>query len=131
MTYPPLSEEQVPVRGCFGQADELADLVRNGQKTATSFLAWRLETEGWKMPSTGDVTVVTKWDGTPSCIIETREANLTLFSDVDESFAHDYGEGDKTFSWWRKAMWHYIQTSPRITVEIGRASCRERVYVLV
>ena len=48
-------------------ANELAELVRLGRKTATSFLAWKLETEGWKVPSPGDLTVVTDWDGNPSC----------------------------------------------------------------
>ncbi len=41
-------------------ANELAELVRSGEKTTTSFLALRLETEGWKIPDAGDIVVITK-----------------------------------------------------------------------
>ncbi len=107
-------------------ANELADLVRSGQKTATSFLAWRLETEGWKMPEAGDIVVITKWDGTPSCIIEITEAKLVPFNKVDGSFARDYGEGDRTLEWWHKAMWDYYSQECQ---SVGREVSREMLLV--
>ena len=94
-------------------ANKLAELVRSGQKTATSFLVWKLETEGWKMPRVGDVVVITNWDGSPSCIIEMTEVELRQFNQINEQFAYDYGEGDRTLSWWRKAMWDYYSDECR------------------
>ncbi len=77
-------------------ANELSELVKAERKTATSFLAWRLETEEWKVPDAWDIAVITKWDGSPSCIIEITKAKLVPFNKVDKGFAFDYGEGDRT-----------------------------------
>jgi len=32
---------------------------------------------------------------------------LKSFSEVDEQFAYDYGEGERTLAWWRKEMMQY------------------------
>ena len=88
-------------------ANELSELVRTGRKTSTSSLVWTHEEKGWKMPVVGDHVVVTTWDGKPSCIIEITEVVIRLFRQIDERFAYDYGEGDRTLAWWKKAMWDY------------------------
>jgi len=88
-------------------ANKLSELVRTGRKTSTSSLVWTHEEKGWKMPVVGDHVVVTTWDGKPSCIIEITEVAIRPFGEIDERFAHDYGEGDRTLRWWREAMWEY------------------------
>ncbi len=88
-------------------ANELAELVKMGQKTATSALVWEEEAKGERPARVGDVVVVTDWDGGPSCIIEIIEAEVRHFSGIDERFAFDYGEGDRSLRWWREAMWDY------------------------
>jgi len=88
-------------------ADELAELVRTGIKTATSTLLWELECDGEPMPKAGDFAVVTNWEGDPRCILEILEVELKSFSEVDEQFAYDYGEGERTLAWWRKEMMQY------------------------
>lgn len=94
-------------------ANKLADLLRKGEKTATSFLLWRLDTEGWKMPRVGDVVVVAYWDGSPACTIKITEVELRPFEQIDERFAYDYGEGERTLVWWRSAMWNYYSKEYR------------------
>ena len=88
-------------------ADELAELVRTGIKTATSTLLWELGYDGEPMPKVGDLAMVTNWDGEPRCIIEIVEVELKNFSEVDEQFAYDYGEGERTLAWWREDMLQY------------------------
>jgi uncharacterized protein YhfF len=77
-------------------SNELVELVRTGQKTATSALVWELEAKGEKLPSVEDIVVVTNWNGDPSCITGITEAEVRPFGEIDERFAFDYGEGDRT-----------------------------------
>ena len=88
-------------------SNQLVESVRIGQKTATSALVWELEAKGEKLPSVEDIVVVTNWKGDPSCIIEITETEVRPFSEIDERFAFDYGEGDRTLKWWNRAMWDY------------------------
>ena len=88
-------------------SNELVESVRTGEKTATSALVWELEANGEKLPSVKDIVVVTNWKGDPSCIIEITETEVRPFGEIDERFAFDYGEGDRTLKWWSKAMWDY------------------------
>ncbi len=98
-------------------ANDLAELVKAGQKTSTSSLVWKQEAEGDRPDRVGDVVVVTNWDSSPSCIIEITEAEVRPFSNIDERFAFDYGEGDRSLRWWREAMWDYYSEACR---KIGR-----------
>jgi uncharacterized protein YhfF len=88
-------------------ANSLAVLVLQGQKTATSSLLWTLEQENRPMLQVGDYSIVTTWDKVPVCIVETIELRILPFKDVDAQFAYDYGEGDRTFAWWKKHIWDY------------------------
>ena len=94
-------------------ANDLAELVLNGKKTATSSLPWEIQEHGWKEPKTGDKVVITFWNGRPACIIEITEALVRPFDEIDESFVRDYGEGDRSLAWWRSAMWDYYSTACR------------------
>jgi uncharacterized protein YhfF len=68
-------------------ANELADLVLRGRKLATASLLWEYETGGKRQPQAGDLSVVTDWDGSPLCVIETTEVEVRAFNDVDKDFA--------------------------------------------
>ena len=98
-------------------ANDLAELVRRGIKTATSSLGWKYEEKGWREPKAGDRVVITYWDGRPACIIEITEAVIKPFDQIDENFTRDYGEGDRNLAWWRKEMWDYYSGDCR---EFGR-----------
>lgn len=88
-------------------ADELGHLVQAGIKTATSGLAWDYEQSGETPPTIGDVEIVVNGSGEPLCVIEITEVVKRPFNSIDEAFAFDYGEGDRTLGWWRQAMWEY------------------------
>jgi uncharacterized protein YhfF len=98
-------------------ATELALLVRDGPKRATAGLLSKYEddTEGAPMPVVGELNVVLDGAGSPVCVIRTTEVAVRRFGDVDEAFASDEGEGDRTLSWWRQAhMWYFFEQRVRI-----------------
>lgn len=65
-------------------SSELVELVRTGQKTATSALVWELGAKGERLPSVEDIVVMTNWKGDPSCIIKITEAEVRPFAAIDE-----------------------------------------------
>ena len=98
-------------------ANELGDLVKSGIKTATCGLVWAYEAENEKLPSVGDLSVITNWEGEPLCIIESIEVEIKVFNKVDEKFAYEEGEGDRSLAYWRKVHWDYFS---RECSNIGR-----------
>jgi len=86
-------------------ANELAELVLAGTKTATCSLVWGYEAENENLPEVGDFSVITNWEGTPQCIIETIEVRIKPFNEVDDSLAFDEGEGDRSLAYWRNVHW--------------------------
>jgi uncharacterized protein YhfF len=98
-------------------AAELGDLVRRGVKTATCSLLWEHELGGDPLPQIGDLSIITDWDGHPLCIIETVEVGIRAFREVDEQFAFEEGEGDRSLASWRADHWSYFS---RICNSLGR-----------
>lgn len=95
----------------FGNTDELADeiarLVLEGKKTATSMLMWELEAENRTLWNVGDEAIVLDSMGNPVCVIRTSELVVKPFNAVDEQFVYDYGEGDRSLAWWNTVMKDY------------------------
>jgi uncharacterized protein YhfF len=89
-------------------ANELGDLVKNGEKTATCSLVWAYEAENEELPKVGDISIITNWDGEPLCIIETIEVQVKAFNEVENKFAYDEGEGDRSLAYWRKVHWDFF-----------------------
>jgi uncharacterized protein YhfF len=91
-------------------ATKLALLVRDGPKRATAGLLSEYEegTEAAPMPVVGELSVILDGAGSPVCVIRTTEVADRRFGDVDEAFAWDEGEGDRTLSWWRQAHMRYF-----------------------
>lgn len=107
-------------------ADELAGLVLNGTKTATSALVWENEAENKPVVKPGDYSIVTGWDGHPVCVYETTEVTIKPFKDVDAAFAYDYGEEERTLEWWQTAMWETYKT---ICADLGKIPSPEMLLV--
>jgi uncharacterized protein YhfF len=84
-------------------ANELAALVLRGRKRATAALLWAHEHEGKPVPKPGDLSIVTTFDGTPRCVIETQRIDIVPFDQVSEEFAATEGEGDGSLTFWRQA----------------------------
>jgi uncharacterized protein YhfF len=85
-------------------ADELALLVIGGVKTGTS---WH-QSEG-QQTQVGQKHVVLDGEGSPVAIIETVELRLLSYDEVDEAFAYDSGEDDRTLSSWRAGYRNYYE----------------------
>lgn len=98
-------------------ANMLASLVLDGWKRATASLRWEYDGESGRPPEPGDLSIVTLWDGTPVCVIETTAVDVVSFDDVDEDLAAAEGEGDGSPHHWRAAHERYFE---RVCERIGR-----------
>jgi uncharacterized protein YhfF len=109
-------------RWAFGDSPELADellaLVLAGKKTATCCSLSQYEDETWPMPKPGDRGIVLDGVGRPRCVIETTEITTQRFDRVDAQFAHDEGEGDQSYAYWRKAHEDYFSRQGRFTPDM-------------
>ena len=84
-------------------ADELGALVLAGRKTATCSALWELEAEGEPMARPGEKAVILDGRGEPVCVIETTGVEIRRYDEVDEDFAREEGEGDRSLEHWREA----------------------------
>jgi uncharacterized protein YhfF len=84
-------------------ADELLELVLKGVKTATC--STRDEPNQSKP---GERWIVLDGHGNPRCVIESVEVTFRRYGEVDASFAHDEGEGDRSLAYWREAHRRYF-----------------------
>ncbi|MBS1797583.1 MAG: ASCH domain-containing protein [Acidobacteria bacterium] len=89
-------------------ARELAELVIAGRKRATASLVEYNERHPETAPVAGGYSVVTDFEGVPLCVLRTTEIRLRPFDEVDEAFAFDEGEGDRTLSDWRDGHRRYF-----------------------
>jgi uncharacterized protein YhfF len=88
-------------------ADELAELVERGIKTATSSLLRYYQEGNHPIERVGDLCIVLRSTGQPCCVIEMTEIRTIPFGEVDAAFAADYGEGERTLAWWREHLGDY------------------------
>ena len=98
-------------------ATKVGKLVRDGIKTTTSSLLWGLEHGGEPIPKVGEISVVVDGNGNPLCVIEMMEVEIRSFNTVDEQFAFEYGEGERTLAYWLSDNWDFHSRWCR---EIGR-----------
>lgn len=83
-------------------ANELAILVKQGIKRATTSLNYWYEIKGEKAPKVGDINIIENWDNIAQCIVQTKKISIMPFNKVSEEFANTEGEGDKSLEYWRK-----------------------------
>lgn len=88
-------------------ADECAELVVKGVKKATSPSVWWFEKNNEKLPKTGDLTIVTNWEGEPKAIIKTIRVEIVKFKNITPEYASVEGEGDKNLEYWKRVHWEY------------------------
>jgi uncharacterized protein YhfF len=88
----------------FGDSPELADellaLVLHGPKRATAGSLAAFEHEGAPLPAVGDHWVVADGSGLPRAALRTTEVRVGPLSSVDDAFAWDEGEGDRSRATW-------------------------------
>lgn len=83
-------------------ADELAQLVLDGTKTATAsnYILYELENE--PLPQVGLHNIILDGDGKAVAVAETITVEVVPFNEVTERQAYLEGEGDRTLSYWRE-----------------------------
>ena len=90
------------------QGDRLLEVVMTGPKRATAGALSAYEQEGEAVPRPGDFSIVTDGSGIARCIIRTTQVDIVPFDQVDERFAYDEGEGDRSREYWRSVHWTFI-----------------------
>lgn len=78
------------------ESDYLFSLVKQGLKTATSYLY----DENFVTPN--KFSILCDWDGNEEIKLETINFHIVPFKDVTELHAYKEGEGDRTLNFWRK-----------------------------
>jgi uncharacterized protein YhfF len=89
-------------------ADELANLVLHGSKRATAGLLRDIGPGGETMPAVGEHVVLVDGMGRPRCIWRTTDVAVKPLIEVDDSFAWDEGEGDRTRDDWLRGHRRYF-----------------------
>ena len=110
-TRPAPPEDDPPVEQ-FGDhaalADELIDLVLAGTKRATAGLVVDFAHAGEPLPRIGGHWIACDSAGQPRAILRTTELRLGPLATVDDAFAWDEGEGDRTRASWLAAHLAYF-----------------------
>lgn len=107
-------------------ADELLALVVSGRKRATAGLVSDYADEGEPLPRIGGCWVVCDGSGAPRAVLRTVELRLGVAESVDDAFAWDEGEGDRTRASWladHRGFWR------RLSAARGRAWSEDEVVV--
>jgi uncharacterized protein YhfF len=89
-------------------ADELALLVLDGKKRATTSLAIEFTSLNEPLPIVGAMSIILRGDLKPVAIIERRLVSVIPFESVDENYAAIEGEGDGSLSYWRESHIDYF-----------------------
>ncbi len=88
-------------------ANEGANLILAGAKTATSTLAWELEKNAEPVPAVGDLCVIENGKSEAVCVVETTWVEVIPFGKIDGEFARDYAETDGTLEDWKRIFGEY------------------------
>lgn len=87
----------------FGYNEELATvllaLVLSGQKTATSSALPAYAHESAPLPKAGDYCLITDWQGTPRCVIQTTKVTVLPFREMTFNLCRLEGEDATLASW--------------------------------
>jgi uncharacterized protein YhfF len=121
----------------FGDSAELADeliaLVVDGRKRATAGALADYEREAADLPVPGGLSIATDGRGRPRAVLQTTDVRIGPLSSVDDAFAWDEGEGDRTRrSWLEDHETFFRRYLPTIGVEFDgdMATVFERFDVL-
>lgn len=104
-----LAEQGTPVPDAdfFGDsvelADQLVDLIVAGRKRATASSHEEYLHDGSAMPQPGRLSLALDGHGQARALIRTTEVRVGPLASVDDRFAWDEGEGDRTRASWLEA----------------------------
>ena len=89
-------------------ADELIDLVLHGPKRATAGLVADFAAEGEPLPRIGGHWIACDGSGVPRAVLRSTELRVGPLDSVDDAFAWDEGEGDRTREDWLRGHRRYF-----------------------
>ena len=93
----------------FGEApDKLAELVRQGIKTATCSAYDLYQAGNEPLPQAGDYSIILNSRNEAVCIIQTTKVYVTEFNQVSAEHAFKEGEGDRSLAYWRKVHENFL-----------------------
>lgn len=81
-------------------ADELIALVLEGRKRATASALAAYDVEGEPLPEPGTLWIAADGAGRPRALLRVTEVRVGPLTSVDDRFAWDEGEGDRTRASW-------------------------------
>ena len=88
----------------FGDSRELADellaLIIDGPKRATAAALADFEHDQTALPVPGGMSIATDGQGRARAVLRTTDVRVGPLSSVDDAFAWDEGEGDRTRGMW-------------------------------
>ncbi len=84
-------------------ADELIALVLAGTKRATAGAVAEYEIEGESLPIVGDLEIALDGTMRPRAVLRVTDVRVGPLSSVDDRFADDEGEGDRSRASWLEA----------------------------
>ncbi|WP_052589194.1 ASCH domain-containing protein [Luteipulveratus mongoliensis] len=94
----------VPTAETFGDSPEMADellgLVLDGTKRATASAHDSYAPAGEDLPQVADRWIPCDGKGIPRCVLETTDVRVGPLDSVDDQFAWDEGEGDRSRAYW-------------------------------
>ncbi len=136
-TAPDLLDPRMPVVEWFGDSPELADellaFVLAGTKRATAGLVAEYVADDEPLPRVGDHWVVCDGSGAPRAVLRAVELRVGPVSSVDERFAWDEGEYERTLeSWLRYHRAYWRRACERIGIDFSDdlEVCFERFRVV-
>jgi len=90
-------------------ANECAELVVKGIKQATATSLWWFNKNNEPLPSIGDQSIVTDWNGNAKAIIQTTKIEQVPYNKITAEFAAIEGEGDKSLKYWKEVHEAYYK----------------------
>ena len=102
-----------------GAANYLLGLVLEGKKRATASSLWAYEIEGEEIPKAGQKSVITYWDGTPGCVIQTTNVRILPYRDITFEIAVLEGEDDTLESWQKNHIEFFTEEGKEIGYEFN------------
>jgi uncharacterized protein YhfF len=90
-------------------ATALAELTVAGTKRATAGLVRQFGPDGEPLPVVGGYVVLLDGADRPRAIWRTTEIRIGPLNSVDERFAWDEGEGERTRAWWLAAHRRFFE----------------------
>lgn len=91
-----------------GAPDKLAQLVKDGIKTATCSAYDLYAAENEPLPKPGDLSVILNSQDEAVCIIRTTKVYVTEYDRVTAGHAFKEGEGDRSLAYWRQVHEEFL-----------------------